>query len=165
MAIAKSNQELKREKRRERQISADKATNRYMINLSWGIVGIVVLRIIEAGFGSADTILQMPTIMKVFAVIFVLLAVALFACGKTGVLKNTQRSYNYALFSLVAAFLSAWIGYYAKIRLVIGKLIPFLYNIDSRWWFSWGPIIGIVVYLVLGLIWTAVRISQIEKGK
>lgn len=165
MAIAKSNQEVKREKRRERQVSIDKLTNWYMINLSWGIVGIVALRIIESGYGSADTILQMPIIMKVFAAVFAVCAIALFACGKTGVIKNTSRAYNYAIFTCVAALLSLWIGFFAQIRLLVCKVIPFLYGIDSRWWISWGPIIGIIVYLVLALIWTGIKTAALEKGR
>ncbi len=165
MAVAKSNQELKREKQREKRQSLDRLTNRFMINLAWGIVGIVALRFVENGYGSASTILQMPTTMKVFAGIFAVLAVGLFVCGRFNVLKNTCRCYNYAIFSAVIALISLWIGFYAQIRLFFVNIIPALGGLDSRWWISWGPIAAVIIYLVVMLIWTGVRVAVIEKGK
>ena len=64
MAVAKSNQEIKKKKRREKSERIERITNMYMINLSWGILAIVLLRAIESGYGSADMILAMPTVMK-----------------------------------------------------------------------------------------------------
>ncbi len=163
MAVAKSNQEIKREKRREKRAVLERLTNWYMINLSWGIVGIVALRFVENGYSSADTILQMPTIMKVIAGVFAVLAVALFICGKTKVLKNTSRCYNYGIFTAVIALVSLEIGFYNKILLLLRNMKIMI--ADSRWLVSWGFIAGIIVYLVLALIWTGIRIAMIEKGK
>lgn len=163
MAVAKSNQEMKREKRREKKAALERLTNWYMINLSWGIVGIVALRFVENGFSSADTILIMPTVMKVIAAIFAIVAVALFVCGKTKVLKNTSRCFNYGIFTAVIALVSLEIGFYNKVLIVLRNM-----NIapaDSRWLVSWGFIAAIVAYLVLALIWTGVRIAMVEKGK
>ena len=161
MAIAKSNQEVKRERQREKRVSVDKLTNKYMINLAWGIFGIVMLRFVESGYSSADTILQMPIILKVF----VALAVALFVCAKVGVIKNVTRANNYGIFSIVAAVVSLWIAFYAQIRMAFGKVAPFLLTLDSRWWISWGLIILVVAYLVIALIITIVKIAAIEKGR
>lgn len=165
MAVAKSNQEIKKEKRREKSERIERITNMYMINLSWGILAIVLLRAIESGYGSADTILVMPAVMKSAAAILAIAAAALFACAKTGTLKNTSRAKNYAIFSLVAAVVSACIAFFAKIRMAVCGIIPALTSVDSRWWISWGWVALIVVYLVAALVWTAVTVARVEKGK
>ena len=164
MAVAKSNDELKRERKREKTRALERTTNRFMINLAWGIVGIVLLRIVERGYSSADTILQMPVIMKVLAVIFALGAIALFVCGKKGFIKNTTRCYDYAVFTLVAALASLWIGFYEKM-IVVARNVFNITASDSRWFISWGLIAAVVVYLVAMLVWTIIRVAMIEKGK
>lgn len=165
MAVAKSNQEIKKEKRREKNVKIDKITNMYMINLAWGILAIVLLRAVEAGYASADTILIMPALMRTVAVVFALGAAALAVCTKVGILKNTARGYNYAIFTGVVAAVAACIGFFAKIRMLIVGVIPALAGLDSRWWISWGWVALIVVYLVAALVWTALRAAKIEKGK
>ena len=164
MAVAKSNDELKREKKREKRQLLDRLTNRFMINLSWGVAGIVALRVIERGYSSSDTILQMPVIMKVFAGIFAVLAIALAVCGKMKVIKNTTRCYDYAIFTGVVALTALWIGFYDKIIFFVRNVLNITVN-DSRWFISWGLIVGIVIYLVLMLVWTVIRVTMIEKGK
>ena len=163
MAIAKSEQEIKREAKREKRNVIDKLTNRYMINLCWGILGIVLLRFVESGYSSSDTILIMPVIMKSLAGAFAVFAIALFALGKTSVIKNTSRAYNYALFCGVLTLIALWIAFYAQVRLVFGKMFPAVLALDSRWWISWGIIVLLVAYLIISLIFTAFKIRKIEK--
>lgn len=165
MASAKSNQEIKRERRRERRESVDRLTNGYMINLAWGILGIVALRFVESGYSSADTVLVMPLAMKILAAVFAAAAICLFVLGGTGVIKNRRRANNYGIFAVALTVVSAWIGFFQQIRLAAVKLIPQLYSVDSRWWISWGPITLLVIYLVAALIWTGIRVAAIEKGK
>lgn len=165
MATAKSNQEIKREKRREKRETIDRLTNGYMINLAWGILGIVALRFVESGYASANTILVMPVVMKTLAAVFAIIAIGLFVLGSVKTIRNHRRITNYAFFSVTVALVSLWIGFFQNVRLVAVKLVPALYTIDSRWWISWGPIVALVVYLIIALIWTGVRIAAIEKGK
>ncbi len=165
MAAAKSNQEIKRERKRAKRESVDRLTNGYMINLAWGILGIVVLRFVESGYSSADTVLIMPYVMKTLAAVFAAAAVCLFILGGTGVIKNSRRARNYGIFAVALTVVSAWIGFFQQIRLAAIKLFPQLYSLDSRWWISWGPITLLVIYLILALIWTCIRAAAIEKGK
>ncbi len=160
-----SNQAIKRERKREKKATIDKLTNWYMINLAWGILGIVFLRIIESGYNSTNMLLKMPVIMKVFIGVFALVAIALFVCGKFLAAKYKSGFYNYGIFSCVLALVSAWIGFFPQIRNFFAGIIPSAYALDSRWWVSWGIIILIVLYLVVSLIWTSVRIAFIEHGK
>ncbi len=161
---AKLNQTAKKEKKMAKKEKIDKATNKFMINLSWGILVIILIRIIENGF-TGSAVLAMPTIMKVLAVVFAVLAIGLFVCGKMNILKNKQRVYDYAIFAAALTVGSLIIGFYSKIRLVAGGISPQLLNVDSRWWFSWGLIAGVVAYLVVMFVWTVVRISLIERNK
>ena len=159
-----SNQTIKREKKREKKATIDRLTNWYMINLAWGILGIVFLRIIESGYNSTDMLLKMPVIMKVLIGVFAIIAVGLFVCGKF-VAKGKSRLYNYSIFSGVLALISAWIGFFPQIRALSLSLVPSLYALDSRWWISWGIIVLIVSYLVIALILTSIKIKFIECGK
>ena len=106
------------------------------------------------------------TVLKVFAGIFAVLAVALFVCGIKKVLNNKSRWYHYTIFSAVLAVVSLWMsGYWVKIRSLVVSIVPGIAPIHSGWWCSWGPILGIIVYLAVALIWTAIRVAMIEKGK
>ncbi len=163
--VSKTNQELKRERKRVKREHIDKTTNRYMVNLAWGILVIILLRFVETGYSSSNTILQMPTIMKSFAGVFGTLAIGLFVCGGKNLLGKKSVFLGYATFALVLALGSLWIGFYASIRNVVGELMPAMLNIRSDWWYSKGPIVIVVAYLVVTLIWTAIKVSLIEKGK
>lgn len=163
--VAKASQNIKKEKLRAKRARIDSITNKYMVNLAWGIFVIILLRFVESGFMSVDMIASMPTTMKVFAVIFGVLAVGLIVCGKLNVLEKGKNFYGYGMFAVVLTLGSAWIGFYTKIRLVLGNINPSLLNLDSRWWISWGPIIAVGVYLVITLIVTIIRVAMIDKEK
>ena len=145
----------------EKRAKIDKATNRFMINLSWGLLGILCLRFVENGFlGSAAA--SMPTVMKVLAGVFAAIAIALALCGKYRVFKNTARTFDYSIFAAVVCVVSLFIGFYAPIRLFLGVISERLLSIDSRWWISRGPITLIVVYLIVDFLWTAFKIARFE---
>jgi len=157
----KTNQNIKREKRIEKKAKIDKATNRFMINLSWGIVAILGLRFVENGFLGSMAV-SMPTIMKVLAAVFAVIAIGLAICGKMNVFKNTSRTFDYAVFSLVVSLVCLFIGFYAPIRLFLGGFSEKLLSIDSRWWISKGPIAAIVIYLILDFLWIGYKIAKVE---
>lgn len=153
MAAAKTNQNLKREKKAEKRRRIDRITNRFMINMSWGILCIIILLYMQ------NILLVNPGVLKIPAIIFGVAAVALFVCAKLNVFKNTWRAYHYSIFALVAAVVSLIMAFYPKIRLVVGT------GLDSRWWVTWGPIGGILIYLVVMFVVTAVLVARIEKRK
>jgi hypothetical protein len=163
--VAKANQELKRERKRVKRERIDTVTNRYMINLAWGIFVIILLRFVEAGYMSIDTVLQMPALMKTMAVIFAIGGIALAVCGKLDVAGKKDRFWRYAWFVIVLAVGSLWIGFYSDIRNAFVQLNPRLMSIDSRWWISRSLIVLVVAYLIIMLVWTTIKITIIEKGK
>lgn len=161
---AKINQTVKKENKFAKKQKIDRATNKFMINLSWGIFVIILIRIIENGF-TGSAVLKMPVVMKVLAAVFAVVAACLFVCGGMNILKNRQRVYDYAIFATALTVGSLIIGFYPKIRLLMGGISPRLLNIDSRWWFSWGLIVAVIAYLVIMFTWTVVRIAMIERKK
>ncbi len=163
--VSKKTQDIKREKKRLKREKIDKTTNQYMINLAWGVLVIILLRLVETGYTSADTVLQMPVTMKALAAVFAVVAAGMFVCGGKNVLDKKSTFMGYGMFAVVLALGSLWIGFYADIRNLLGAVSPAVLNIDSRWWVSRGPIVIVVAYLVITLIWTTVKVSLIEKGK
>ncbi len=153
MATTKTNQELKKEKKLAKRAKIDKATNRFMVNLVWGIVLIIALLYMQ------NMLLINPGAMKAPAIIFAVAAVVLFVCGKIGVIKNKGRAYDYSVFTAVLTVGSLIIAYYTKIRLVVGT------SLDSRWWITWAPVSLIIAYLVFAFIWTAIIVARVEKNK
>ena len=153
MATTKTNQKLKREKKMAKRAKIDKITNRFMINLVWGIVVLMFLLYMQ------DTLLINSQIMKYPGIVFAVLAVGLFICGKFGIIKNKSRAYDYSIFTLVLAVCSFIMAYYHKIRLVVGT------SLDSRVWTNWGPIALTIAYLAFSFVWTVVSIAIVERKK
>lgn len=162
--VAKANQEIKRERNRAKRAKIDKATNWYMVNLAWGILAIILLRFVETGYSGA-MVLTMPVLMKVLSGVFAVLAIGLFVCGKLNILNRKSTFYGYAAFAAALTLGSLWIAFFPSIRNLLGVISPAALSVDSRWWISRGPIILVAVYLVVTLIWTAVRVAKLEKGK
>lgn len=162
---AKVSQEAKRERNRLKRLKIDRMTNHYMATLAWGVFVIILLSFVESGYSSASTVLAMPVVMKSAAAVFAALAVGLFVCGRLKLINRASLFYDYAIFAAVLTLGSLWIAFYPQIRLFFGSINPAVLDVDSRWWFSRGPIVLVVVYLVAALIFTAVRIARIEKGR
>ena len=163
--VAKAAQEAKRERNRAKRAKIDLITNKYMINLSWGIFVIILLRFVESGYMSTNTVLTMPGLMKTCAVIFAVAAAGLFACGKMNIAKRKGLFYGYSAFAFVLTLGSLWIGFFGSIRNFFVELYPALINLDSRWWISRGPIVLIAVYLIVTLILTTIKVALVERGK
>ncbi len=162
MAISKSDVELKRNKRREKKEKIDKLTNWYMINLSWGVVGLIALGFVESAYGGLY-INTVPTVMKVLAALFFVFAVVLFALGKTHVIKNTKRANNYAIFMGVVGLASLWIGFFAKIRNFVVGIIPALASLRSEWWYAWSIRYVLVAYLVVAFIVITIKTTLADR--
>lgn len=165
MAISKSDVMAKREKRRAKKERIDKLTNWFMINLSWGVVGIIALGFVETAFSNPSTVLTAPTVMKWLAAVFFVLAAVLYLLGKFGVLKNKKRATDYSIFLAVLTLVSLWIGFYAPIRNFVIAIIPALKNLRSEWWYAWSLRYILIAYLVVAFIVVAIKTTLAEKGK
>lgn len=162
--MAKTHQQIKREKNREKRTRIEKTTNWYMVNLAWGIFTIILIRMVENGY-DAGHVFEVQNALKIFAGVFAVIAVGLFVCGKLNLLNRKHTFVGYGVFSGVLALGSLWEGYFAQIRNVFVNINPLFGGFDSSWWFSKLPIAIVVAYLVAALVWTAVRIACLEKGK
>lgn len=162
MAISKSDVELKRNKRREKKEKIDKLTNWYMINLSWGVVGLIALGFVESAYNGLY-INTVPTVMKVLAAILFVFAAVLFALGRANVIKNTKRANNYAIFMAVVGLIGLWIGFYAKIRNFVVGIIPSLGYLRSEWWYAWSIRYVLVVYLVVAFIVITIKTTLADR--
>ena len=165
MALAKNDMERKRENRRAKRAKIDKLTNWFMINLSWGVLCFIILSYVENLFGSASTVLTAPLAMKITGLVLAVGAVAIFLLGKLGIIKNTKRAYNYAIFVGIAALSALWIGFYAVIRSAVIGIIPALGTLRSEWWYAWGFRYLIAAYLVASFVVVTVKIALCSKSK
>lgn len=165
MPLSKSDIERKREKRRAKKEKIDKLTNWYMINLSWGVLGFIAFSFVENLFGSAETVLKAPMIMKILGIVFIVLGVLLFVLGKTNVIKNTKRANDYAIFMGVVALISLIIGFYSNIRNVVIGILPQAAALRSEWWYCWGFRYLLAAYLIIGFIVVTIKTALAAKGK
>lgn len=163
--VSKKTSDLSRERKRIKKQKIDRITNSYMITLSWGIFVIILLRFVEIGYLNIDMVLKMPVIMKVAAAVLGLGAIGLFLCGKFNLLDKKPTFFGYSAFALVLAVSSLWLGFYADIRYFFVQLNPSIASVDSRWWISRPFIILTVIYLVVMLVVTAVKIALVERSK
>ncbi len=144
--------------RRERN---DHLTNWYMITLCWGITGILALLAVQHGYATPSTLLYMQPILWILTGVLALLAVGLFLFAKS---KNSVRANHYGWFVGVCALVALWLALYNKLRPILES---FLRNILGHpeftltsFWNTRIPIIGIAVYLILGLIYFVCKVVK-----
>ncbi len=139
----------------------ERLTNWYLINLTWGITGIIALLLISKGYNKASTILAMQPMMWALTAIFAIAAIALFSIGKA---KNSARISNYAVFSSVCGLVALWVALYNKIRPLLENVVrTVLSNPNltvSSYWNVRIPMIAIAIYLIVSFIWFAVKVTR-----
>lgn len=142
----------------------EQLTNWYMINLCWGIVGLIALTTADKGYKNVNTLLHMQTVMYIFTGVFAAGAIALFAIAASNKAKNIKRLKNYGFFSLICAFVSLWLALYNKLRPIIEKCIQGITNnasfTVSSYWNIKIPIILIIVYLIAAFIYYLIKIIK-----
>lgn len=158
---AEKNRRLK-----EREDKREKLTNWYMINLSFGILAIIVILILGNMYKSGATLVYTQLMSWILTAVFAVGAIVLFVLGKSGKIKNKTRSYHYAEFLGVCALGSLWLALYNKIRLFAeNALIVITGNsnltINSHW-NTRVLIIGIVLYLVIGFVYYIVKLYRVK---
>lgn len=151
-------------RRQERIDRQERLTNWYMINLSWGIVGIIALLIMRSLYRSAKILVYMQPVTWTLTAIFAVAAIVVFILGKAGKIKNTSRAVNYSIFLGVCAVGSLWLSLYNRIRPLIESAARAILRNDAisvaSYWNIRIPIIAIVVYLVIAFIIYAVKVSK-----
>jgi len=165
MSISKSDIALKREKRRAKKERIDKLTNWFMINLSWGVLGLIILGFIESAYSNVSTVLTAPIVVRILAGVFFVCGAVMFGLFKAGKIKNADRAKNYSIFLGVLTLISLWLGFWVQIRNIVIAVIPALANLRSEWWYVWSLRYLLVAYLVVAFIVVTVKTTLAEKGK
>ncbi len=158
----------KKEKNLEAKISRvernERLTNWYMINLCWGILGILVLIYLRGCYVNASVLVHMNLINYILTGVFAATAIVLFVLGKIGKIKNAKRAYNYGTFSIVCGVVTLWLALYNKLRPLIEKLAQLITGNNAlhitSYWNIRIPLIGIIAYLVVAFVWYLIKVSR-----
>ena len=152
---------MSNEKKISKKELNERLTNWYLINLTWGVVGILALLLISKGYNNSSTILAMQPMMWIFTGVFTVGSIVLFALGKQ---KGAVRANHYAIFGVVCTLVSLWLALYNKIRpLMESTLRTFLGNPAlnvSSYWNVRIPMILIGIYLVVSFICFAIKVTK-----
>lgn len=159
-----STQKTNNEKRQERFARKEKLTNWYMINLTWGVVGILALLFIGNLYRSSSMVAHMQLVNWILTAVFAVAAVVLFVLGKSGKVKNASRANNYGIFMGVCAVVSLWLALYNRIRPVMEAVAQKVLGNPNlavySYWNTRIPIIAICVYLVVAFVVYAVKVTK-----
>lgn len=161
--MATKTQLEKNEAKMERNRQREKLTNWYMINLTWGIVGIMVLWYFRR-LHYTNAMLYMQQIKWILTGVFAVASGVLFTLSATKKVKNTSRVKNYGIFMAVCAFVSLWLALYNQIRVVAQDVLRTVLNNPSlaisSYWNIRIPIIAICVYLVVAFVVYVIKVSK-----
>lgn len=142
----------------------EKLTNRYMVQLTWGIVGILIFILVYRACLKPSTLVMVQPFAWVMTAVFPISAIVLTFLGKSGVIKNKSRAYNYAIFTGVCTFFALWLALFNKLRMVLESLARTILNnpniMVSSYWNVRIPIILIVAYLVISFIVFAIKVTR-----
>lgn len=167
MSNSKS-KEVKHAERRAAHVAREEykehLTNWYMLQLTWGIVGILALLFVGSLYKNVNVLLHMQTITWVITGVFALGGLVVFGLGKAKVIKNTKRANNYAIFLGVCALFGLWLALYNKIRPIIESAARAISGNEAlavnSYWNTRIPIIAIVLYLVVSFVVYTVKVLK-----
>lgn len=152
--------------RAERERRRESLTNWYMINLSFGLLAIVIVLLIGNLYRVGTTVIYTQIMAWSLTGVFAAAAVLLIILAKCGVIKAKKRAYNYSIFMGVCALGALWLALYNKIRFYVEIALQKItgnaaLTIGSHWNIR-VIVIGIIVYLVIGFIYYIVKLSRIK---
>lgn len=160
--MATRTNEEKKILKQERVNKKEKLTNWYMINLTWGVVGILAMIFVASLYKNPAILVHMQTIAWVLTGLFAVSGIALYAFS--GKFNNKQRAVNYSIFLGVCALFSLWLALYNVLRPLIQSVARVVLNNPNlqvySYWNTRLPIIGICVYLVVSFIVYAVKVTK-----
>ncbi len=153
--------EEKKALRQERAAEKERLTNMYMINLTWGVVGIIAFIMLGTCYRTVNILVHMQMVTWILTGVFAAAAIGLFAIGKA---KNKSRAVNYSIFLGVCTLCSLWLSLYNVLRPLIEKAARVVLGnpnlMVSSYWNTRLPIIGICIYLVVAFIVYAVKVTK-----
>ncbi len=176
VAVTKTGSAEKRVKRKEKMAASERLTNGYMLCLTYGLCGIVLLEIVRRHYLmyyqlNMDALAFASKFGIVCGIIF---AAAAAAIAVLGCLKKIGggKAKTYIITFVVASLLSFFVSYDIRIPLSNVMLsskdhwgpINFLANLDlarDTMYVEWG----VVAFLVVAFIVYAIRLARIDKKK
>ncbi len=177
MAVTKTGSAEKRRKRTEKMVASERLTNGFMLCLTYGLGGIVLLEIVRRHYlmfmnQFNDGALQFAS---KFCIVFgILFAIGAAVMAVLGAVKKIMsgKSVCYTVFFAVSSVLSFFLSYDVR-KLISAKMLAskdywgkldFLANLqlwqDAKW-----IEYGVIAFLVVAFIVYAIRLAKIEKKK
>ena len=170
VAVTKTNSMEKRAKRTEKMAASEKLTNGFMLTLTYGLGGIIILEIIRRHY-----LMFSYDFASIFSIVMgVIFALAAAGVAVLGSMKkiSVSRSRNYTIFFVVSSLATLFLSF--DLRLLISKPLlatkeywgafDFLANlnlaVDAKFMEY-----GVVLFLVIAFIVYAVRLALLEKKK
>ena len=139
----------------------DKLTNWYMVNLTWGVIGILGLMAVRQGYRFGTSIAYMQPLVWTLTGIFAFLAIGLFVIGKVN---NIKRGINYGWLMVACTGVSLWLALYNKLRPAMEQIIKAVVGnetfILTSFWNIRIPMFLISAYLVISFVWVAIKIIK-----
>jgi len=139
-------------------------TNWYMINLSFGVLGIILLLFFKNGYNNMSLLPYMNTFSWILTAIFALGAVVVFILGKSNVIKNVKRAGHYSILLIICALVTLWLALYNDLRPLIESIARTIFNNPNlavySYWNVRIPIIGICAYLIIAFVGYVIAISK-----
>lgn len=139
-------------------------TNSYMLQLTYGILGIIALLFIGSLYKNTTTLMHMQTFSWVITAIFALGAIVVFSLGKANVIKNTSRANNYSILLGICTLFGLWLALYNRIRPVMESVARTITRNPAlavnSYWNTRLPIIAIVLYLIVAFIVYTVKVLK-----
>ena len=150
----------------EKGIKAEKLTNWYMINLTFGVLAIIVLLILRKLYRTQSTLLYMQTAAWIITAVFAAAAIVIFVLGKTGIIKNFGRARNYSIFMLFCALGGLWLALYNKLRIPLEKVVQAITRNPgqavSSYWNIYLLMIAVAAYLIGAFIYYVIRLYTLK---
>ena len=151
----------KNEKRIQRKQKKERLTNQFMIQMSYGLLGIIILYAMTSLYKNVTTLPYMYYINWIIFGVFTVLAVALIWAGAV---KKSSRLKNYGCMFVGCSLVALWMSLYNNMRPVMQDIIRSItgneaLSLDS-FWITRAPMVAIVVYLVIAFIVYCIRVSK-----
>lgn len=143
----------------------ERLTNMYMIQMTYGILGVILLRYLQAGYSYIhrspwNTVI--PVGMLILIVLFAAGAGTLALLFSLGKVENVSRAKNYTIFLCALTLVAMWIRFYNQLYGAVYKIIPAVSRVNSQFGQFYLLMCGIGLYLVIEFVVYTVRISRVK---
>ena len=159
-----SSYEERKARRQEKYKQKEELTNKYMLDLTWGIVGILALLVLRAMYKNVSTLVHMQTITWILTGLFLVGAIVVFCLGKSGKIKKMSNAKYYSILLIVCTAVCLWLSLFNVIRPVMENVARTVFGnpslIVTSYWNIRIPVIAIIAYLVVAFVIFAIKVTR-----